>query len=212
MYGLGRSARVKAKIKQINFNPFLDKAKELFGLAESEFDTAVREYSHFLYLAYWNKRLENNIMVVPTKTADTLWHAHILHTQAYTNTCNDIFGHYLHHNPGLKEGTVPFEVAVKHTKRHHDFVYHKKNRPGFDDNYFDFVIIDESRRRPSSHSDSGGGDVMFQTDTDNDSQPSLFAGHGGGFGGGGADANFTVDSSSPPPGDCSSCSGCGGGD
>lgn len=39
------------------------------------------------------------IAFVPTRYIDEFWHNHILYTQRYTNDCNNIFGHYLHHYP-----------------------------------------------------------------------------------------------------------------
>lgn len=165
-FDAGRSARAKHKIKSTNFIPFLNKAKELFGLDESNWDAAVREYSHFLYLAYWNKRLEKNTMVVPTKWADVLWHAHILHTRAYTEMCVNIFGYYLHHNPGLNEGSTQQQAAIIHTKRLHDYVHNERGKPGFDDSYFDFVVIKEPSRSSETRSDAGGDTVtMSQPDT-----------------------------------------------
>jgi hypothetical protein len=221
LFDAGRSARIKGKIRSINFNPFLAKATELFGLGESDWEAAIREYSHFLYLVYWNKRLEKTTMVVPTKLADSLWHAHILHTRAYMDMCSEIFGYYLHHNPGLKEGSTPFEVAVKHTKRLHDFVHNDRRKPGFDEDYFNFVVTIEPTRHSETKSD-GGGDViiMSQTDTSGGSESDSFKGGGGGFGGGGASADIEVSSPPSPPSSfssssstssCSSCSSCGGG-
>lgn len=216
LFDAGRSHRKKAKIKSINFNPYLDTATEHFGLDKSDWDTAAREYSHFLYLVYWNKRLEKDTMVVPTKLADTLWHAHILHTRAYTDMCREIFGFYLHHNPGLKKGCTQHQCAMIHTKRLHDFVHNERGKPGFDENYFDFVVVTEPTRRLETKRDAGGDVViMSATDTSDGHESASVKGEGGDFGGGGASGSWSSDSSSDSGSSSSSDSGgssCAGGD
>lgn len=37
--------------------------------------------------------------IVPTPDIDTMWHYHILDTQAYAKDCDKIFGEFLHHFP-----------------------------------------------------------------------------------------------------------------
>ncbi|MEO8065562.1 MAG: hypothetical protein ABI643_01755 [Candidatus Doudnabacteria bacterium] len=37
--------------------------------------------------------------IVPTREIDQFWHMHILDTYKYTQDCEDLFGHYLHHFP-----------------------------------------------------------------------------------------------------------------
>jgi len=37
--------------------------------------------------------------LVPTLEIDEFWHNHILYTKDYTNDCQQLFGHYLHHQP-----------------------------------------------------------------------------------------------------------------
>jgi hypothetical protein len=43
------------------------------------------------------------INFVPNRDIDIFWHFHILHTKKYMNDCESYFGHYIHHNPHLKE-------------------------------------------------------------------------------------------------------------
>ncbi len=37
--------------------------------------------------------------LVPTRHIDEFWHNHILYTKQYFHDCEQIFGHYLHHEP-----------------------------------------------------------------------------------------------------------------
>ncbi len=37
--------------------------------------------------------------LTPSEDVDTMWHAHILHTQDYMQFCDAYFGHYMHHLP-----------------------------------------------------------------------------------------------------------------
>lgn len=215
-FDIGRSASIRRKIEAIDLASLIAKTQELFGLDEEDAEAAKREYRHFLYLVYWNKRLAGDTMVVPTKRADKLWHTHILYTRSYNAMCQDIFGTFLHHNPGLEEGTPPFEHAMKHTKRLHNHVYHDRDKPGFDEDYFSFVDISEPPRRRSSSNDSGGGDVPLIFDSGQSvSIPSHGHGSnfgGGGFNGGGASGTWSSDSpSTSDGGGGSDGGGCGGG-
>lgn len=204
-FDIGRSARIRQKIESLNLAPFVEKAQELFGLTEKDSDAAVLEYRHFLYLVYWNKRLAGNTMVVPTVRADKLWHAHILYTKNYADMCHDILGTFLHHNPGLEEGSEQSEYAMKHTKRLHDHVYRDRGKPGFDEDYFSFVIVEPPRRHDSG-SDSGSDTHFTTSDTPSDT-PST-GGHGGWFGGGGSSGTWSSDS--PTDSSSDGGGGCGG--
>lgn len=63
------------------------------------------EYRKYLKL----KLLYPNANVVPNLAIDTMWHYHILDTEAYYNDCQAIFGYILHHYPyygmGVSEET-----------------------------------------------------------------------------------------------------------
>jgi hypothetical protein len=52
-------------------------------------------YKNFLYL----QKKHHPAGLVPTKEIDEFWHNHILYTKQYTYDCEQIFGHYLHHEP-----------------------------------------------------------------------------------------------------------------
>jgi len=53
------------------------------------------EYRRYLKL----NLLYPDANIVPNMAIDTMWHYHILDTQAYYADCNEIFGHILHHYP-----------------------------------------------------------------------------------------------------------------
>lgn len=65
------------------------------GMTQLELDLAEQEYRRFLalHLAFPHED------IVPCKLVDTIWHQHILDTQAYHRDCDAIFGTYLHHFP-----------------------------------------------------------------------------------------------------------------
>jgi hypothetical protein len=179
---LGRSARVRRKIEGLDLTKYIKKAKELFGLRDAETEATITDYRHFLYLVYWNRRLECRTKVVPTKRADILWHAHILFTRDYREMCLNIFGRMLDHEPGLEEGTAPFEKACIHTKRVHDFAY-KEKKPGFNEQYFSHVVIPK-RKRNQRHKDEDAFDYEFDFIDSADSGGSSGGSCGGGCGGG----------------------------
>lgn len=186
-FGAGRSARVKKILEALNLTPYAKKAIELFGLDKEEVADAMRQYRHFLYLMYWNKRLEDNQQVVPTKIVDKLWHAHILFTRDYVAMCQKVYGEYLHHNPGLDEGTDAHTDAMKYTRGLHHFVYREKQRPGFDDDYFSFVDPKPVPRptpvaRPSSSSRATSGSRARRDNRDSDGGSSLVVDSHAGFG------------------------------
>lgn len=52
-------------------------------------------YKNFLFL----QKKHGSMPLVPTREIDEFWHNHILYTKAYFKDCEQIFGHYLHHEP-----------------------------------------------------------------------------------------------------------------
>lgn len=52
-------------------------------------------YKNFL----WLLKKHHPLPLVPTKEIDEFWHNHILSTKNYMKDCEQIFGHYLHHDP-----------------------------------------------------------------------------------------------------------------
>ena len=64
-------------------------------------DAAVCEdlYKKFLLL----QKIHPGLPLVPTKEIDEFWHNHILHTKQYHHDCQQIFGHYFHHQPASQQ-------------------------------------------------------------------------------------------------------------
>lgn len=60
-----------------------------------EWDMAELEYLRFLTL----KHFYPSVALVPSKTVDAIWHAHILDTRAYREDCQQVFGRFIDHYP-----------------------------------------------------------------------------------------------------------------
>ena len=53
-------------------------------------------------------------MSVPSDAVDQIWHAHILHTVHYADFCQNVAGHFVHHNPfGDNTSQMERQGAVK---------------------------------------------------------------------------------------------------
>lgn len=52
-------------------------------------------YKNFIFL----QKKHRDFHLVPTREIDEFWHNHILYTKNYFEDCQQIFGHYLHHEP-----------------------------------------------------------------------------------------------------------------
>src|SRR5579859_1795616 len=62
-------------------------------LAQADVDVAL--YRCFLKLCL----LHPDVMVVPTRRIDHVWHTHMLDTSKYRADCDHVFGHFLDHFP-----------------------------------------------------------------------------------------------------------------
>ncbi|MCJ8278974.1 MAG: glycine-rich domain-containing protein-like [Rivularia sp. ALOHA_DT_140] len=60
---------------------------------------AISRYLMFLLLIY----LYPNSQLVPNQQIDRVWHYHILDTMKYTQDCEMLFGHFIHHFPYFGE-------------------------------------------------------------------------------------------------------------
>jgi hypothetical protein len=56
---------------------------------------AIEQYRQFLVLSYLYPRC----ILIPSWVVDQVWHAAILDTIAYAETCIHLFGYFLHHYP-----------------------------------------------------------------------------------------------------------------
>ena len=77
---------------------------EGMGWTADECDHAEVEYKRFLHLMLHHR---GDVRIIPNKTMDAVWHAHILDTRAYHADTRAVFGEYLHHFPymGLRGPT-----------------------------------------------------------------------------------------------------------
>ncbi|MDT0596057.1 hypothetical protein [Glaciecola petra] len=181
----GEAAEItRHKILRLELDEIVKKANhefkstdQLFGTEYEYVDQAKAEFRHFLYLLWWNRKAANLLPVVPTKRADIIWHGFLLFNGAYNEFCMDLYGEVIEHNPGLEEGSAPFNEAVIHTKSLHDAI----GDGGFDEHYFDYVDTeDPSTLNAKRASTCGGGSAGFSP---GDSGSSCGAGCGGGGGG-----------------------------
>lgn len=69
---------------------------KITGWTKQEATLCSKMYKNYLLLI---KKYPDKI-IPPSKQIDEFWHEHILHTKQYHKDCLQIFGHYLHHEPG----------------------------------------------------------------------------------------------------------------
>ncbi len=65
------------------------------GWSREKVDDVEIRYKRFLLLNATFPDMD----IVPTSDVDTMWHYHILDTQAYATDCQKIFGEFFHHFP-----------------------------------------------------------------------------------------------------------------
>lgn len=91
--------------------------KEGKGWDRMKVDDVEVRYKRFLLL----NATVPEVDIVPTADIDTMWHYHILDTQAYAADCEKIFGEFFHHFPyfGLRgpEDAEDLQRAFKSTCR-----------------------------------------------------------------------------------------------
>ena len=193
---------------------------------------SISEYKKFVFLG-----VVGDFNVTPSKVIDQVWHEHLLFTQAYPKFCDEVLGHYFHHNPELvadDSQTGVFQAQYHATLDLYRQEFNAEppadiwNTPKFDKDALKKTQHPSRKRRAdNSYGSSYGSDAPLWTHfSDSHSDGSGLAGFGGGeSGGGGASAFWTEstssaeadsnssDSSSDSGGDSgSSCSsGCGGG-
>ncbi|NIZ02643.1 glycine-rich domain-containing protein [Thalassospira lucentensis] len=83
----------------LDFNLQKRKMVEVQGWTQEAVDIMENEYRKFLALSAALEVTQDETVVVPNRTIDLFWHAHIMDTEKYHNDCDAVFGHYLHHFP-----------------------------------------------------------------------------------------------------------------
>jgi hypothetical protein len=86
------------------------------GLTIAQATEAIEKYRQFLVLNYLYPRC----IIVPSRVVDHVWHAALLDTFAYAETCMHLFGHFVHHFPGRVLETADdqkLEAAFDHSRQ-----------------------------------------------------------------------------------------------
>jgi hypothetical protein len=81
---------------------------------EQDATEAIRRYKNFLILIV---KYPSHLLA-PAPDMDEVWHNHILFTREYMQTCEEVFGDYLHHDPAQssrQEEKERMESAQRHT-------------------------------------------------------------------------------------------------
>lgn len=88
------------KIKALDLsrvkNKLMNPHPEGEGWSKEQVDEAELWYKRFLHRYAANPTSVDN---VPSLVVDKFWHFHILDTAKYASDCEQVFGHFLHHNP-----------------------------------------------------------------------------------------------------------------
>ncbi|MEM1244372.1 MAG: glycine-rich domain-containing protein-like, partial [Pseudomonadota bacterium] len=79
-------ASIQCYLQKIDLQPVVERLVRLEHWALNEAKDAVQQYRNYLFLKlkYPEKKLP------PSKDIDDVWHAHILHTKAYRDFCEEI--------------------------------------------------------------------------------------------------------------------------
>jgi hypothetical protein len=105
---------INSSIANLDLSPIKHKLlKEGIFQNQEQLLEAEQEYKLFLHLC--QKYPQESLGI--SKNADSFWHYHILDTKKYMEDCNNIFGHYLHHNPNLFEGSDELNEIALNTER-----------------------------------------------------------------------------------------------
>lgn len=68
------------------------------GWTSKEIAQCIENYKNYLFIV--KKYNTIHLIIPPSKAIDEVWHQHILFTKEYHRDCLNIFGFYLHHEPG----------------------------------------------------------------------------------------------------------------
>lgn len=95
-------------------------AIEKEGLDPAQAEQAINEYRHFMYLIWFNDREGHEEVVVPTRRADAIWHAHLIDNYDYGDMCQRAIGRMVYHNAtDYQDGSEALARATAHTQRLH---------------------------------------------------------------------------------------------
>lgn len=105
-------ATAKKLIYSLDLSSVIERLIIFYNWTEKQAREASEQYKHYLFiLKKYAYTQQQGLELPPSIDIDEVWHNHILHTKAYTDFCNKVFGQYLHHNPG--HGTDAGEAYEK---------------------------------------------------------------------------------------------------
>ncbi len=152
MLTLSRRKSARNKIESHNLEIAVAHAKKYFGLELQDESQAIAEYQHFMYLAYWKRRLFGTFSVVPTHLADKIWHGHLLDSADYRGFCERVVGEFIDHHPAGRRTREDHLYATGQTKMLHD----EYGAEGFCPDYLGNVRVKRSDTRQTTSDDDGG--------------------------------------------------------
>ena len=171
----------------------------------------------FFLLVLWNdeNRFTNSVEMY-NEIADELWHTFLLDTNGYQKFCEEIFGHFVHHNPyeTKKElvgyftpAKINLEKALKVLKYDSPETFKKFHEFSVIDGKFDLSHLYHKEERKSSysskHSYERTTDNVYSDPTWTDSLSSVFSSK--------TSSSSKSSCGSSCSSSCSSGSSCGGG-
>jgi len=84
----------------------LDPRNEYWHLRPDNLDSLITELERYFCL----RLLCPNTVMSPSRQVDDAWHCYILMTKQYRKFCDDTFGEYLDHEPGVREFQTTLRV------------------------------------------------------------------------------------------------------
>jgi hypothetical protein len=73
------------------------------GWSSDRVKAAEAEYRKFLYLLMLRPK---QVLIPWCDDLDLFWHEHILHTQEYSDDCQQLFGRFIHHDPLISKRRI----------------------------------------------------------------------------------------------------------
>ena len=88
--------KARKLINMIDLNSTINRLIKVHHWKEDWALKAVEQYRNYLFLKI---KYGKTHTLPPSLDIDEVWHAHILHTEEYTEFCQEAFGFFLHHHP-----------------------------------------------------------------------------------------------------------------
>src|ERR1700730_9913009 len=95
------------KVFSYDFSTVRAKLLKEQAVPEDRVDSAIDEYRKFLALMLLGFRG----LAMTSRDVDEVWHTHILFTRDYMAFTKEVFGRYLHHQPGTDEAPIPVDAG-----------------------------------------------------------------------------------------------------